>query len=186
MKCDKFPYAILNEKEIRVSLLELIESKRAHIARYSSENGILGEHSLLDSQSLWIKRPKGKDMKNLLAALKQFEDIEIKASSFDFISIPKNVSVDFSDINSLARILKLLTFIELKTCNQKRVTTPDFRNFFFAITENEIIASELLGDRHIVVLHNKLTGDKLVTTIPEITKRANSKNWQLSISLGPK
>ena len=102
-----------------MSLLELIESKRAHIARNSSENGILGERSLLDSQALWIKRPKGKDMKNLLAALKQFEDIEIKASSFDFISIPENVSVDFSDVSSLARILKSLTFIELKTCNQK-------------------------------------------------------------------
>lgn len=84
----------------------------------------------------------------------------------------------------MAGILKSLTFIELKTCNQKRVTTPDFRNFFFAITENEIIASELLGDRHIVVLHNKITGDKLVTTIPEIINRANSKNWQLSVSLG--
>lgn len=102
-----------------MSLLELIESKRAHVARYSSENGILGELSLLDSQALWIKRPKGKDMKNLLAALKQFEDIEIKASSFDFISIPENVKVDFSDINSLAGILKSLTFIELKPAIKK-------------------------------------------------------------------
>lgn len=167
-----------------MSLLKLIESKRAHIARYSSENGILGERSSLDSQALWIKRPKGKEMKNLLAALKQFENIEIKASSFDFISIPENVSVDFSDVSSLSDILKSLTFIELKTCNQKRVTTPDFKNFFFAITENEIIASELLGDRHKVVLHNKITGHKLVTTIPEIINRANSKNWQLSVSLG--
>lgn len=169
-----------------MNLLELIESKRVHIARYSSENGMLGEQSLLDSQALWIKRPKGKDMKNLLAALKQYEGIEIKASSFDFISIPESVSIDFGDVSSLAGVLKSLTFIELKTCNQKRVTNPDFRNYFFAITENEIIASELLGDRHIVVLHNKITGDKLATTIPEIIKRANSKNWQLSISLGPK
>ncbi|HBR1029607.1 TPA: hypothetical protein L9K80_003286 [Klebsiella quasipneumoniae subsp. similipneumoniae] len=169
-----------------MSLLELIESKKVHIARYSSENGMLGERSLLDSQALWIKRPKGKDMKNLLAALKQYEGIEIKASSFDFISIPENISVDFDDVSSLAGILKSLTFIELKTCNQKRVTNPDFRNFFFAITENEIVASELLGNRHIVVLHNKITGDKLVTTIPEIINRANSKNWQLSISLGSK
>jgi len=167
-----------------VSLLKLIESKKAHIARYSVENGILGERSLLDSEVLWIKRPKGKEMKNLLTALKQFENIEIKASSFDFISIPENINVDFMDISSLSAILKSITFIELKTCNQKRVTTPDFKNFFFAITENEIIASELLGDRHKVVLHNKITGHKLITTIPEIINRSNSKNWQLSVSLG--
>ncbi|WP_410014865.1 hypothetical protein [Sodalis sp. C49] len=159
-----------------MNLLELIESKKAYRARFSSENGISGERSLLDSQALWIKRPKGKEMKNLLAALKQFEDIEIKASSFDFVSIPENVTVDFSNISLLSDILKSLTFIELKTCNQKRVTTPDFKNFFFAITENEITASELLGDRHKVVLHNKMTGDKLVTTIHEIINRANSKN----------
>ncbi|MEQ9870519.1 hypothetical protein ABRP77_14895 [Pectobacterium odoriferum] len=168
-----------------MSLLDLIESKKAHIARFSSENGISGERSLLDSQALWIKRPKGKEMKNLLAALKQFEDIEIKASSFDFISIPENITVDFSDVSSLSDILKSLTFIELKTCNQKRVTTPEFKNFFFAITENEITAAELLGDRHKVVLHNKKTGDKLLTTVHEIINRANSKNWQLSVSLGP-
>lgn len=168
-----------------MSQLELIESKRAHIARFSSENGISGERSLLDSQALWIKRPKGKEIKNLLAALKLFEGIEIKASSFDFVSFPENVTIDFSDVSSLSAILKSLTFIELKTCNQKRVTTPDFKNFFFAITENEITAAELLGDRHKVVLHNKKTGDMLVTTVHEIINRASSKNWQLSVSLGP-
>lgn len=168
-----------------MSLLELIESKKAHAARFSSENGISGERSFLDSQSSWIKRPKGKEMRNLLAALKQIEGIEIKATSFDFVSAPEGVTVDFSDAKSLLDVIKSLTFIELKTCNQKKVTTPDFKNFFFAITQNEITAAELLGDRHRVILYNKMTGDTLEITVREIISRASSKNWQLSVSLGP-
>lgn len=168
-----------------MSLLELIESKKVHAARFSSENGISGERNILDSQVSWIKRPKGKEMKNLLAVLKEVEGIEIKATSFDFVSAPDRVTVDFSDVSSLSDVIKSLTFIELKTCNQKKVITPDFKNFFFAITQNEITAAELLGNRHKVIFYNKRTGDTLETTVREIINRASSKNWQLSVSLGP-
>jgi len=61
-----------------VNLLELIESKKAHIARFSSENGISGERDVLESELSWIKRPTGEEMNNLLAILKQVEGIEIK------------------------------------------------------------------------------------------------------------
>lgn len=167
-----------------MSIHELIESKKEHLERFSSKNGVSGERLLLDSEALWIKRPKGKEMANLLATLKQVEGIEIKPTSFDFILIPENVKVDFSDLISLANGIKCLTFIELKSCNQKRVTTPDFKGFFFAITENEMRAAQLLGDRHKVILHNKKTGDKLVTSVHEIISRASSMNWQMSVNLG--
>jgi len=81
--------------------------------------------------------------------------------------------------------VKNLKFIELKSCNQKRVATPDFKGYFFAITENEMKAAQLLGDRHMVVLHNKKTGDKLVPSVYELINRASNKNWQMSITLGP-
>lgn len=169
-----------------MDLLELIKLKNMHISRFSSENGKLGERSMLGSQVSWIQRPKGKEMRNLLAVLKQVEGIEIKGTSFDFICSPSDKTVDFNDINLLSDIIHSLTFIELKTCNQTKVTTSDFKNFFFAITENEMKSAQLLGDRYKVFLYHGITGALLETTVQEIIERASSKNWQLSVSLGAK
>lgn len=167
-----------------MNILDLIKSKRAHAARFSSENGISGERSLLNLQASWVERPKGKEMKNLLAALKEVDGIEIKRTSFDFITAPEGVIIDFKDITALRNIVTSLVFIEVKSCNQEPVTRPDFKNFFFAITENEMHAAEVLGARHKVFFYNKRTDDVLETSVSEILSRASSKNWQLSITLG--
>jgi hypothetical protein len=39
---------------------------------------------------------------------------------------------------------------------------PGFEGFFFALTENEIAASEQLGPRHRVGLFNRITGKLLL------------------------
>jgi len=76
----------------------------------------------------------------------------------------------------------LMTFIEIKTANQGRVRA-DFSGYFFAFTEGEIEAAEALGNRHKVMLNNNLTGETLLSSVPELLVRARSTTWQLSIQL---
>ncbi|RQQ15535.1 hypothetical protein DF107_09070 [Burkholderia stagnalis] len=76
-----------------------------------------------------------------------------------------------------------MMFIEIKTANQKRVRSG-FTGFFFALTEGEIAASEVLKERHCVALYNKLSNELLMTSVPAILARAKSMNWQVSIQLG--
>jgi hypothetical protein len=83
---------------------------------------------------------------------------------------------------SIAYNLKEMHFIEIKTASQARVKA-DFSGFFFALTENEILASEALGEKHKVALYNKHTGDIVLTTVSEILSRARSTTWQVSIQL---
>ncbi|QNP45986.1 hypothetical protein H9L14_01450 [Sphingomonas sediminicola] len=159
--------------------VEVIAAKRAHVARLANERGSHGEQAALATQDKWIARPKGRPLRILLDELAA-EGILIKASSFDALALP--APFDFSDRDQLRNHLPEITFIEIKTANQPRVG-PGFTGFFFALTEGEIAAADQLGPRHRVALFNKISGELLLTSVPEIISRARSMNWQLSLQL---
>ncbi|WP_165726265.1 hypothetical protein [Pseudoalteromonas sp. SA25] len=161
--------------------IDVINSKKQHLARYANENGSNGELVTIELNENWIPRPKGNELKLLLLALKEV-GIIIKRSSFDALSIPKGISIDFNDLVSIKASLSNITFIEIKSANQDRVK-KDFSGFFFALTENEIKAAEALGDRHQVALYNKKTSEVLMTSVVEIINRAKSSTWQVSVQL---
>ncbi|HIF9513196.1 hypothetical protein [Photobacterium kishitanii] len=161
--------------------IDVINSKKQHLARYANQNGSNGELITIESNDNWIPRPKGNELKLLLSALEE-TGISIKRSSFDALSIPKGVTVDFNDLESIKGSLSQIVFIEIKSANQDRVK-EDFTGFFFALTENEIKAAEALGNRHQVALFNKKTSEILMTTVSEIINRAKSSTWQVSVQL---
>lgn len=161
--------------------IDLVELKKQHLERMSNQNGIEGEQLLIASMEGWLPRPKGNELKNLLSALKHRE-IVIKGSSFDALYVEPSIPLDLNDPESIRLALPHITFIEIKTANQERVK-DDFTGFFFAITENEIRAAELLGDRHKVALFNKKTSKTTITSIPELIDRSKSRTWQVSIQL---
>ncbi|WP_152566072.1 hypothetical protein [Lysobacter antibioticus] len=101
-----------------------------------------------------IARPRGQASKNLLAALKR-AGVEIKATAFDFISLPEGQAISFDSEENLFRCLPQVIFIDVKTATQKRVK-PGFSGFFFAFTENEISAANQLGNRYKIALFNKI------------------------------
>ncbi len=161
--------------------IEVIEAKRRHLARLANQRGASGELSALAEMENWVPRPRGIGLKVLLAALEE-TGVVIKGSSFDAIAVPVTESINFTDPASVRAALPNMTFIEIKTANQERVR-PGFTGFFFALTEGEIAASEALGSRHRVALYNKLSGELLLTSVPEILTRTKSTNWQLSVQL---
>ena len=161
--------------------LEVIKLKKAHLERLANQSGAEGEAYLISEMDNWVPRPKGKELKRLLAALLN-QGMKIKPTSFDAIYCPPTVKLNFEDINALEQDLHKVVFIEIKTANQDRVK-EDFKGFFFALTENEIIASELLGERHKVVFFNKKNGNMLVTSVPEIVSKSRSMTWQVSVQL---
>jgi hypothetical protein len=161
--------------------LELIEAKRRHLARLANQHGAAGESAALVDMANWLPRPRGFGLKVLLQALKD-TGVLIKGSSFDAVSVPASSALDFSDPVEVRATLDQMVFIEIKTANQARVG-PDFAGFFFALTEAEIAAAEVLGDRHRVALYNNQTGMLLLTSVPEILARARSTNWQVSVQL---
>lgn len=110
--------------------------------------------------------------------------MEIKATAFDFISLPEGQPVSFESEESVFDCLQHMTFIEVKTATQERVK-PGFAGFFFAFTENEISAAAQLGCRYKVALFNKRTKELLISSLPEIMQRAGSTTWQVSIQLKP-
>ena len=75
-----------------------------------------------------------------------------------------------------------MCFVEIKTASQSRVK-PGFDGFFFALTESEIVAAEVLGMCQRVALYNKHTGESLLTSISEILTRKKYSTWQLSVQL---
>jgi hypothetical protein len=75
-----------------------------------------------------------------------------------------------------------MTFIEIKAATQTRVK-EGFAGFFFALTEGEIAAADALGVQHRVALYNRISGELLLTSVPEILARSRSLNWQLSVQL---
>lgn len=168
-------------KGLNLEPLEVINSKKEHLARLANQTGAAGEAFLVSSMNDLIPRPKGQQLKNLLAALENV-DIKIKHSSFDAISLPDGKEVDLNNPESINSVIDELIFVEIKTANQDRVK-ESFTGFFFALTESEISASEALGNRHKVIFFNKITGNTLVTSIPEIINRAKSTNWQMSVQL---
>ncbi|MDU0370065.1 hypothetical protein ACFPAF_06650 [Hymenobacter endophyticus] len=160
---------------------EVIAAKRIHLARLANQQGAAGELLALHEEDTWVPRPKGNALKILLEALRE-TGITIKASSFDAIELPEGTEVDFLNKEQVRALLPAMVFVEVKTANQARVK-PDFSGFFFALTESEIAAAEVLGNRHKVVLRNRLTGESLQTSIPDILARAKSSSWQLSVQL---
>jgi hypothetical protein len=161
--------------------LELIRAKRQHVARLANQSGASGEFSVLSEMEHWMPRPRGAGLKILLATLAE-TGIAIKGSSFDAVALPTAEKIDFTDINAVRSALPRMTFIEIKTANQERVR-PGFSGFFFALTEGEIAASDALKERHKVALYNNVSGELLLTSVPEILARTKSMNWQLSVQL---
>lgn len=162
-----------------MTLLDVIAAKRAHLDRLANQGGTAGEQDLVLANDQWLPRPKGALLNILLDALRSAGK-PIKASSFDALALPSGT--DLSDPKQVRDRLSEMIFIEIKTCNQPRVR-PGFDGFFFALTENEIAAAEVLGTQHRVALYNKITGDILMTSVPEIVARARSSTWQFSVQL---
>jgi hypothetical protein len=106
--------------------------------------------------------------------------VTIKASSFDALAASE--PLDFTNLERLRRQIGDVTFIEIKAANQPRVQ-PGFAGFFFALTESEISAADQLGPRHRLALFNNLSGELLITSVPDIIARSRSMNWQLSVQL---
>lgn len=159
--------------------LEVISAKRAHLARLANQGGAAGEQDAIVLMEEWVPRPRSVQLRLLLEEL-ALTGIAIKGSSFDALALPG--PVDFNDARSIRASLPSITFIEIKTANQTRVQ-PGFKGFFFALTESEIAAAELLGKRHKVALFNNLTGELSLTSVPEIIARTKSMTWQLSVQL---
>lgn len=161
--------------------LEVIKAKRQHLARMANQSGASGELCALTEMKHWVPRPRGAALKVLLSALAE-TGMLIKGSSFDAVAFPAEEKIDFTDLDTVRSALPRMIFIEIKTANQERVR-PGFAGFFFALTEGEIAASEALKERHRVALYNKVSGELLLTSVPEILARTKSMNWQLSVQL---
>jgi len=157
---------------------EIIAEKKVHLARLAGQSGAAGEKDAVLAMA-WAPRPKGPALRILLETLRAAGQV-LKPSSFDAIAVQG--PIDFTRRDEVEAALADLIFIEIKTANQARVQ-PGFGGFFFALTESEIAAAETLGDRHRVALYNNLTGELLLTSVPEIIARTRSMTWQLSVQL---
>ena len=164
-----------------LDLSELVDLKKQHILRLTNQNGAAGEAWVLSDKTRYVPRPKGRQLDKLIGMLEE-TGISIKKTSFDAIALPDGCSVDFANAASVREHIGSMVFIEIKTANQARVK-PDFTGFFFAFTEGEILASEVLGDRHKVLLVNKVTGAVQLSSVLEILARSKSLNWQVSVQL---
>lgn len=162
-----------------MNLLEIIAAKRVHVDRLATQSGAAGELRAIAATDKWTPRPKGPGLKILLAEL-EATGIIIKGSSFDAVTSPR--PIDFLDPVDVRANLKDMIFVEIKTANQARIKAG-FGGFFFAITENEISASDQLGNRHLVALFNKISGEVMITSVPDILARSRSMTWQLSVQL---
>ena len=159
--------------------VEVIRSKKVHLARLANQNGAAGEMLAVETVANWIPRPKGEPLKLLLAELAA-SGVSLKPSSFDAIAVA--AEVDFSRSESSRSELDRMVFIEIKTSRQERVRSS-FCGFFFAFTESEIAAADQLAHRHKVALFNQITGELLLTSVSEILSRAKSMTWQVSVQL---
>ncbi|WP_426685179.1 hypothetical protein [Vibrio harveyi] len=75
-----------------------------------------------------------------------------------------------------------MNFIEIKTTSKNSVK-EDFSGYFFALTEGKLNAAEQLKSRHKIALINKVIGTVSMSNVPELLKKAKSKNWQVSVQL---
>jgi hypothetical protein len=163
------------------SAAELLRRKKRHAERLAAQGGSKGEQSVTDRMPNWVMRPRGKRLRNLLTALEE-AGTPIKWSSFDAIALP-DPALNFLNADAVRRALPEMVFVEIKTARQARIES-DFSGFFFAVTESEIVASEMLGSRHQVALYKGDSDDEpYMTTVAEILSRAKSMNWQVSVQL---
>ena len=130
----------------------------------------------------WIQRPNGGAQLRVLRAALDETGIAIKGSSFAVIAMPSAAQIDVSNATEVRAALPNMCFVEIKTASQSRVK-PGFDGFFFALTESEIVAAQILGMRHWAARYNELTGETLLTSILEILTRKKSSTWQLSVQL---
>jgi hypothetical protein len=161
--------------------LELVKARREHVARLANQRGADGEQLAFEEMQHWMPRPSGAGLKVLLDELRATGKV-VKSTSFDAIHVPGVASIDFSQAAVVRAMLPDMTFIEIKSASQSRVK-PGFAGFFFALTEGEIVAAEVLGSKHRVALYNKLTGELRLSSVQEIILNSRSSNWQLSVQL---
>lgn len=164
-----------------MNILDSLQLRKEHVNRLSNVTGSEGEALAITQNDLWVKRPKGTELNNLLSELSKI-NIIIKRTSFDAIALPINNNVDFFCSKSISAGIKEMIFIEIKTTNKEAVK-DDFTGYFFAFTEGELSAAEQLGERYKVALLNKRTGNIIMSSVPELLGRAKSMNWQVSIQL---
>ena len=142
--------------------------RRIHLDRLSNQTGSSGEQALIASLEALIPRPRGADLRLLLHELERV-GISIAGTSFDAILLPENAEVDLGDVDSVRRHLP--AFIEIKSIN-KALVREDFSGFFFSLTEKEIDAARQLGERHLVLLQNMITGALVQSSFGEIAARS--------------
>jgi len=164
-----------------VNLIEIVQAKRVHIERFANQGGAAGEAVALSELAHGIARPKGNGLKVLLEALRE-TGVAIKCSSLDAISLPNESLVDFSNAAQVKAALRGMCFVAIKSASQSRLR-PGFSGFFFALTESEVVAAEALGPRHRVALYNRPASELQLTSVPEISARTKSSNWQLPVQL---
>jgi len=131
-------------------------------------------------------RPTGDGLRNVLAAMEEIGFPGLPSTGFDKIEVPREAGPHFTFESEVMvrRWCEEFLFIEVKTCTQIRAD-ESFGNFLFSFPETEIRAAELLGDRYVVILYNKLTEKTLRTSIPELIARTSSTAWQLTLQLSP-
>lgn len=147
----------------------------------SNQTGSSGEQALIASIDALIPRPRGAALRLLLDELAQV-GISIAGTSFDAILLPDDAEIEVTDVDSVRRHLPEMTFAEIKSTNKTSVR-EDFSGFFFSLTEKEIDAARQLGERHIVLLQNMITGALVQTRVGEIAARSRSTTWQVSVQL---
>ena len=95
--------------------------------------------------------------------------ISIAGTSFDAVLLPDGYRPDFTDVKDLRARLPEMIFVEIKSTKKESVK-DDVSGFFFSLTEKEIDAAHQLGHRHIVLLHNLLTGALRLIGSPHSTR----------------
>ncbi len=161
--------------------IELLRSKKEHLPRFANQRGASGETAALGNKEDWLPRPKGLGMKVLLAVLRDAGK-EIKKTSFDAIGFSTPRTIDFCDRAAVQEALPDMVFLEIKTTDKEDVD-ENFSGHYFSITENEIAASEALGDQYRVVLFHKSTELMRMISVSEILARAKSMSWQVSVQI---
>lgn len=153
----------------------------------TTTTGARGERRLVQGHPHRKQRPTGTGLANLLDAMEALGFPDIPSTGFDAIEIPEeayNEGFTFESRRMVAKWCDHFIFLEIKTCTQERVD-GGFGRFLFTIPESEIRAAEILGDRHVVLLHNENTGQVKRTSIPELLENASTKVWTLAVQLAP-
>lgn len=125
----------------------------------------------------YVPKPKDQELANLLELA---GGGRIKQKAFDCLLLPSGVKVDFGDKRSIKKNLRRIVFIDLKTTARQNVQ-PDFWNYYFSVSANQLKAAELLGDNFRFVFYNLLTGAVLILTLNQLLARI--RGWHVSYSV---